>query len=360
MKRIINKVVSLVLLSTLVLSLSACGSKEGATAEESNGLKVGIVLTTSGKGDKSFNDSAIAGLEKAKAELNITYKDIQPKDVADIEKSIDFLAKEKYDLVFAVGFNAATALTNVAPKYPDTNFVIIDHDFKDDILPNLKSLVFKEEEGSFLAGVLAAEQSETGVVGFIGGMESPLIKKFEAGYAAGAKAANPEIQVLSTYVSSDPSGFNNPSRAKEIALNMISKKADILYHAAGSSGQGMIDAAAEKNVFAIGCDSNQNWLKPGNVIASMLKRVDNAVFDIVDLSIKNEVVMGDTQIFGLDVDGVQLTDLSGLTVEETTGVSEDDQTKIKELKSTITDETKALIEDYKKQIIEGKIVVPVE
>lgn len=368
MKRM-KKLFAIAALSVSLLSLTACtapeqtGSGDTPTSGEASAgsdLKVGIVLTTSGKGDKSFNDSAIAGLERAKAELGITYKEIQPKDVADIEKSIEFLAKENYNIVFAVGFNSATALANVAPNYSDTNFVIIDHDFKDGFTSNLKSLLFKEEEGSFLAGVLAAEQSNSGVVSFIGGMESPLIKKFEAGYTAGVKAVNPNAEVLVSYVSADAGGFNNPSRAKEITLNMISKNADVVYHAAGGSGQGMLDAANEKGIIAIGVDSNQNWVKPGTVIASMLKRVDNAVFEVVDLSIKGELEMGAAQVFDLASDGVQLTDLTNLTEEEIDGISEEDQKKIADLKATVTDETKNKIEDFKQQIIDGKLVVPFE
>lgn len=331
---------------------------DSANQDKGAALKVGIVLTTSGKGDKSFNDSAIAGLEKATAELGIEYKEVQPKEASEIEKAIENLANAGYELIFTVGFNSASALSNVAPSYPDTKFVIIDHNFKDDFKDNLKSLIFKEEEGSFLAGVLAAGQSTSNVVGFVGGMESPLIQKFEVGFEAGVKAANPDAEVLIQYVSSDASGFNNPSRAKEITLNMISKNADVIYHAAGGSGQGMLDAANEKGILAIGVDSNQNWVKPGTVIASMLKRVDHAVFDVVKAQIDGTLVMGDAQIYGLDSNGVSLTDLTELMAEETDGISADDQQKIKNLKATITDDTKAKIEAFKTQIIEGELEVP--
>ena len=364
MKRM-KSVVSLVLVSSMLL-MSACASTGAAspaaggdkTAEGGSKLKVGIVLTTSGKGDKSFNDSAIAGLDRAQAELGIEYKEVQPKEASEIEKSIENLANAGYEIIFTVGFNSATALSNVAPSYPDTKFVIIDHDFKDGFQDNLKSLIFKEEEGSFLAGVLAAEQSKSNVVGFVGGMESPLIQKFEVGFQAGVRAAKPEAEVLIQYVSSDASGFNNPSRAKEIALNMINKKADVIYHAAGGSGQGMLDAANEKGVVAIGVDSNQNWVKPGTVIASMLKRVDHAVYDVVKAELDGSLEMGNAQIYGLSTNGVSLTDLTELSEEETNGISAEDQQKIKDLKATISDDTKAKIEDFKTQIIEGKLEVP--
>lgn len=372
MKKGFAKIALFLSLMLLVSALAGCGnnaaqnSTANAGAASTTGtaagakLKVGIILTTSGRGDKSFNDSALAGLDRAKAELGVEYKEIQPKDVADIAKSIEFLAKEKYDLVFAVGFNSASALKEVAPNYPDTKFVIIDYNFGDEILPNLKSLVFREEEGSFLAGVLAVEMSKTGVVGFVGGMESSLIKKFEKGFAAGVEAAKPGTEVIAQYVSADASGFNNPSRAKEIALNMISKNADIIYHAAGGSGQGMLEAVEEKGITAIGVDSNQNWVKPGHVIASMLKRVDNAVYTIVKEDVDGTLKMGDTQIYGLDVDGVGLTDLNELTPDEKEGISEADQEKILKLKQSIPQEVKDKIAKYKQEIIDGKIVVPFE
>lgn len=362
-----KSVISLALVLGMSVLATACGSssttntaansteKTGSTA---SGLKVGIVLTTSGRGDKSFNDSAIAGLDRAQEELGIEYKEVQPKEASEIEKSIENLANAGYDIIFTVGFNTATALSNVAPNYPDTKFVIIDHDFKDDFKDNLKSLVFKEEEGSFLAGVLAAEQSKSNVVGFVGGMESPLIQKFEVGFEAGAKAANPDVEVLIQYVSSDASGFNNPSRAKEITLNMITKKADVIYHAAGGSGQGMLDAANEKGIVAIGVDSNQNWVKPGTVIASMLKRVDNAVFDVVKAQTEGTLEMGNVQVYGLDTNGVSLTDLTELSEEETNGISDEDQKKIKDLKATVSADTKTKIENFRTQIMEGELEVP--
>lgn len=363
MKKIKSAFYLALVLGMTVLT-TACGSSSGgdtAAKEQeaaASGLKVGIVLTTSGKGDKSFNDSAIAGLERAKSELGIEYKEVQPKEASEIEKSIENLANAGYGIIFTVGFNSATALSNVAPNYPDVKFVIIDHDFKDAFKDNLKSLIFKEEEGSFLAGVLAAEQSKSNIVGFVGGMESPLIQKFEVGFEAGVKAAKPEAEVLIQYVGSDANGFNNPSRAKEITLNMISKNADIIYHAAGGSGQGMLDAANEKGILAIGVDSNQNWVKPGTVIASMLKRVDNAVYDVVKAELDGTLEMGNAQVYGLESNGVSLTDLTELSAEETNGISTEDQQKIKDVKAAISDDTKAKIEDFMNQIIEGKLEIP--
>lgn len=357
-----KSMISAALIFILLMTAAGCGTAASSDGEKqegsASGLKVGIVLTTSGKGDKSFNDSALAGLERAKEELGIEYKEVQPKEASEIEKGIENLANAGYQIIFTVGFNSASALSNVAPNFPDTKFIIIDHDFKEDFTDNLKSLIFKEEEGSFLAGVLAAEQSNSNVVGFIGGMESPLVQKFEVGFEAGVKAANPDAEVLIQYVSSDASGFNNPSRAKEITLNMISKNADVVYHAAGGSGQGMLDAANEKGIIAIGVDSNQNWVKPGTVIASMVKRVDNAVYDVIKQELDGNLEMGNALVNGLSTGGVALTDLTDLTEEEKSGISGESQEKIKALKATITEDTKARIEEFKTQIIEGKLEVP--
>lgn len=357
--KVIQKFVSVVLVAIMI---TACGkAKDTETTPVSSAksdLKIGIVLTTSGKGDKSFNDSALIGLDKAKADFGVTVKEVQPKDVADLEKSIEFLAKEKYNVIFTIGFTSAKAIENVAPKYPDTKFIIIDYSYGEKTLPNVKGIVFKEEEGSYLAGALAASLSNTNVVGFVGGMESPLIQKFEVGYKAGVLAVKPDAEVLISYISADASGFNNPSRAKEVSLNMISKNADVLYQAAGGSSIGVLEAASEKNILAIGVDSNQNWIKPGFVVASMLKRVDIAVYQTIDKALKNELVLGDTEVFDLSTDGVALTDLTNLTEEETNGISADDQQKIKDAKAKITEETKAKIEQLKQDIIDKKIEVP--
>lgn len=340
---------------------TAAGDTTAATAETAKpagDFKVGVVLTTSGKGDKSYNDSALAGLERFKAETGINYKEIQPKDVADFEKSIEFLAKEKYNLVFCIGFTAASALETVAPKYPDTQFAIIDYNYGDNILPNVKSIVFKEEEGSYLAGVLAGSTTKTGVVGYVGGMESPIIQKFEVGFKAGVLSVKPDAEVLITYVSADASGFNNPSRAKEIALNMTSKSADIIYQAAGGSGVGVLEAAEEKGILAIGVDSNQNWIKPGFVLASMLKRVDNSVYNVAKEAMEGKLVTGETEINDLAKDGVGLTDLNTLMAEETNDISAEDQAKIQAVKDAVPAEAKKAVEDAKAKIIKGEIVVP--
>lgn len=361
----VSKLLALALVSVLVLSiaLTGCGGQtatpdnKAAGDKAASGKKVGIVLSTGGKGDKSFNDAAIAGLEKAKKELGITYKDIQPKDVAEDEKSLEFLAKEGYELVFAVGFMMADALAKVAPKYPNTKFAIIDSSYGDKTPANVLGLVFKEHEGSFLAGALAASLTKNNVVGFVGGMDMPLIHRFEGGFTEGVKAVKPDAKVLAAYAGTDGTAFNNPDKGKEIALDMISKNADIIYHAAGGTGQGVFEASESKGIKAIGVDSNQNWVKPGTVIASMLKRVDVAVFNTTKAVVDGTFKGANTQVFGLVENGVGLTDLTQLTVEETTGLKEDEQKKIKAAKDAIPADVKTKIEDLKKQIVDGKIKV---
>ena len=368
MKKNVKKF-AIILTAIMLLSFSiiGCGgnkvenstdtSKTGDVTPKSN-IKVGIVLSTGGKGDKSFNDAAIEGLELAKKELGIAYKDIQPKNVADDEKSLEFLAKEGYNLVFAVGFMQQEALAKVAPKYPNVKFAIIDSEYGDKTPPNVIGLVFKEHEGSFLAGVLAASMTKTKIVGFVGGMDMALIHRFEGGFQAGVKYIIPDAKILSAYAGTDGSAFNNPDKGKEIALDMISKGADIIYHAAGGTGQGVFEACSTKGIKAIGVDSNQNWVKPGTVIASMLKRVDVAVGNTVKSVADGSYKGGITKVFGLPEDGVALTDLNVLTPEETIGESAEDQKKIKDLKDSIPDEVKTKIEDIKKKIISGEIKVP--
>lgn len=347
--------------------LTSCGSKtndagsgSGSATTGTKEFKVGIALATGGKGDKSFNDSAIAGLEKAKKDLGIVYKVAEPKDATQAETALEGFAEDGYDLVIAVSFSSAGALQNAAENYPDTKFAIIDFAYSDGNPDNVKSIVFKEEEGSYLAGVLAAKSSKANIIGFIGGQEVPLIGKFQAGYEAGAKEANPDIKILSSYIGTESSAFNDPARAKEIALDMISQGADVIYHAAGNSGNGMFEAVKEKNILGIGVDSNQNYIVPGNVIGSMLKAVNNSVYITIQETMDGNYKGGEIVSYGLKEDGIGLTDLETLTVEETEGISSEDQAKIKALKETITTETKDLIKSLKEKIISGEIKVPTE
>ena len=209
-------------------------------------------------------------------------------------------AEVGYDLVIGIGFAQTPIVEAVAKEYPKINFAIVDG-VSD--LPNVASLVFKEHEGSYLVGMIAARESKSGVLGFVGGMDIPLIHKFEVGYEEGARAVNPKIEVIQNYVGVTESAWNNPGKGKELSLAQIGKGADVLFAAAGNSGLGAFDAAEQAGKLVIGVDSNQNWVKPGFVLTSMVKRVDNAVYQIVRDRVAGHFA-GGIHVYGLDNAGV--------------------------------------------------------
>lgn len=265
-------------------------------------IKVGIVLSTGGLGDKSFNDAAYRGLEQAQKDLGIEFKYVEPVSPAEDEEFLREYAEAGYDLIIATGFQMTESARTVAADYPDVKFLMID-DVID--LPNVKSMVFKEEEGSFLVGVIAGLMTKNNAVGFVGGMENPLIKKFEVGFKQGAEYVNPKVKFFSVYTTG-PNPFNDPVRGKENAISEINQGADVIYHAAGGTGMGVIAAAKEKGVFAIGVDSNQDAVEPGTVLTSMLKNVDVGVFDTIKALTKGEFVPG-LVVYGAKEDGVGVT-----------------------------------------------------
>ncbi|CAN5503854.1 BMP family ABC transporter substrate-binding protein [soil metagenome] len=271
-------------------------------------LKVGVVFDSGGRGDKSFNDSAYAGVERARKEFGtaIEVNTVDSKTENDFEENITGLADSGSNLVFCVGVTQATALGNVAPKYPDAKFAIIDAEVPGD---NVRSLVFSEEQGSFLAGYLAGLVTKTGKVGFVGGKNIPLIKKFEAGYTAGARLANPAIDVLpAKYTES----WDDTSTGKASATVLFDQGADIVYQAAGRAGLGVITAAVEKNKpgakrYAIGVDSDQDDEAKGVVLTSMVKHVDESVYNTIKDALDGKFSNG-TKRYDLSANGVGLTD----------------------------------------------------
>ncbi|MBC7741860.1 MAG: BMP family ABC transporter substrate-binding protein [Bdellovibrionaceae bacterium] len=263
-------------------------------------FKVGLVLDKGGKDDKSFNTSAYNGATKAEKELGIELKYVEATDNNSLEVLHRNFAQKKYDLVIGIGFAQADAIKKVAALFPQTQFAIVDGEVKAN---NVRSLLFEEHEGSFLMGAAAAMKSKTGVVGFLGGMDIPLIRRFQKGYEAGVKYINPKATVLNNYIGVTGEAWNNPTKAKEMALSQIGKKADVIFHAAGASGSGLFDAAADKKIYAIGVDSNQNWIKPGVVLTSMLKRVDVAVYETIK-SANAKQFQGGVIRFGLKDSGV--------------------------------------------------------
>lgn len=293
---------------TLLTIFSSCGKKETQSDQKDNTLplKVGLVFDIGGRGDKSFNDAAYKGLETAKNKLGVEFEAIDPGDGADRESSLRKLASRKdIGLIFGVGFIFTDDINNIAKEFPDKKFACIDYsvDPTKSILSNIEAIEFKEEEGSFLVGALAALTTKTNKVGFIGGMESSLIKKFESGFKQGVNYVNPECRVLSAYVSVSPEGFKNPGKAKEIALSQYSGGADIIYHASGLSGLGLFEAAREKNKLAIGVDMDQYKEAPGFVLSSMVKQVDEAVFLTIK-DFKENKFTGGIKTFGIKDNGV--------------------------------------------------------
>jgi len=265
-----RKITPILVAVALILSLLGPG-RPGADRDGDPAARVAVVLSVGGLGDRSFNDLAYEGLRRSVAALDVEGAAGGPVDHAEDEAYLSLYAEKGYDLVVAVGYLMASKLERVAPRYPDTWFLFIDGTLD---LPNVRSYVFREEEGCFLVGALAALKSETGTVGFVGGMKIPLIEKFLAGYAQGARHVRPGIRVLSAYAGS----FSDPVTGKAKAVRQIEGGADVVFQAAGATGNGVIRAAAERGVFAIGVDANQNDMAPGRVLTSMRKKVEEAVF----------------------------------------------------------------------------------
>jgi len=291
-----------------VLLLSSCGKKQDSPQQKENVtvMKVGLVFDIGGRGDKSFNDAAYKGLELAKEKLGVDFESIDPGDGSDRESALRKLAsKKEIGLIFGVGFIFTDDINNIAREFPDKKFACIDYslDSTKPIPQNVEAIEFKEEEGSFLVGALAALITKTNKVGFIGGMESPLIKKFEDGYLQGVNYINPGCKVLSGYVSIAPDGFKNPGKGKEIALSQYSGGADVIYHASGLSGLGLFEAARENSKLAIGVDMDQQKEAPGFVLSSMVKQVDQAVFQSIK-DFKENKFTGGVKTFGLKENGV--------------------------------------------------------
>src|SRR5438094_3359010 len=353
--------IALLLLSSLVFIGPACNHASYG-ADDKSKIHVGIVFDIGGKDDRSFNAAAWTGVKCAetgmlpdgktscgKPALDIVLRDVEPGNPVSIEPAMRAFAERGYDLVIGVGFAQGPIMQAVAKDYPNIHFAIIDGViFEDDgktPKSNVASLVFKEHEGSYLVGLLAGMTSKTGKLGFIGGMDIGLIHRFEGGYEQGAKAANPNIQVIQNYVGVTDAAWNNPGKGKEIALAQISKGADVIFTAAGNSGLGAFDAVEQSGKdangrathFVIGVDSNQNMVKPGLVLTSMVKHVDNAVYasgkDVV-----NHRFQGGFHVFGLDSDGV------GYVMD-------------KYNQSLVAPQTMQAAEDAKKKIVAGQIKV---
>lgn len=237
-----------------------------------------VVFDLGGKFDKSFNEAAYNGAQRWADETGGSYREIEMQSEAQREQALRRLAQTGSNPVVMTGFAFGNVLNEVAPDYPDTTFVIIDMVVDQ---PNVRSVVFNEHEGSYLVGMAAALASESGTVGFIGGMDIPLIRKFGCGYVQGVKAVNPDATVVQNMTGTTPAAWNDPVRGSELTRAQISQGADVVYAAAGGTGVGVLQTAADEGILSIGVDSNQNHLHPGKVLTSMLKRVDNVVYEVL-------------------------------------------------------------------------------
>lgn len=299
-------------LAFLALAASSC-NRQSSAADDKSKIRVGIVFDIGGKDDRSFNAAAWEGAKRAKAEFPIVLRDVEPGDPTSIEPAMRAFAERGYDLIIGIGFAQAPIMQSVANDYPNINFAIIDgvilkqdaqgKPIEGQFLENVASLVFKEHQGSYLVGMIAARKSQTGTLGFIGGMDIGLIHRFATGYEEGARSVNPDVRVIVNYVGVTDAAWNNPGKGKELATAQIGKGADVIFTAAGNSGLGAFDAAEQNNKFVIGVDANQNWVKPGYVLTSMVKRVDNAVYQTIQDKV-NGKFQGGLHVFGLDNDGV--------------------------------------------------------
>lgn len=301
--------------------------------------KIGLVLGKGGRDDKSFNASAYQGAMDAEKKLAVSVKVIEPSDDTAIEPSMRTFAKKDFDLIIGIGFVMGPIVAKVAKDFPKIHFAVIDSVVE---LPNVQSVMFEEQEGSYLVGALAALTSKTKTVGFIGGMDIPLIRRFELGFKSGAQDAVPGTKVLSNYVGTSSESWKNPTKGKELALNQFQKKADVIFHAAGASGLGVFDAAEELGKLAIGCDSNQNWVKPGRVLTSMVKRVDTGVYDAIDAQVKGKFT-GGLRTLGVAAGGVDYA----LDEHNKTAIPADILKKVDALKAKISKKALVVPDYYK-------------
>jgi len=328
-------------LAVLATPLAGCASRKSEPSPSPAAtLKVGLVFDVGGRGDKSFNDAAYAGLDSAKQSLGIEFQTLETGEGADREAAMRQLAANGSQLVFGVGFLFSDDIKTLAQEFPNVKFACVDYTVKagETLPPNLLALKFKEEEGSYLVGALAALLSRTGTVGFVGGMEIPLIKKFEAGYRAGVAAVKPNARVIVKYAGSTGSAFKDPTKGKELGLSEYHQGADIIFHASGSTGLGVFEAARELKKLAIGVDSDQYDEAPGVVLTSMVKHVEVAVFNTIRDAQAGSFT-GGIKVFGLAEDGV--------------GWVYDDRNR-----ALIPDAVKARVDSLRDEIVAGRITAP--
>ena len=317
----------------IVAALAAAGIAVGGMAQAED-FTPAVVFDMGGKFDKSFNEAAFNGAEKFKADTGIQYREFEVTNPSMREQALRNMARRGAQVVVAMGFAQAAAVETVAQEFPETKFTLIDMVVD---LPNVQSVIFKEHEGSFLVGMAAAMASQTGKVGFVGGMDIPLIRKFALGYVEGAKHVNPDIEIFQNMTGTTPAAWNDPTKGGELARSQFDRGADVVYAAAGGTGIGVYQAAKDAGKLAIGVDSNQNYIHPGTMLTSMIKRVDVAVYESFKAA-QDGTWQGGIQVLGLAEDGV------GWAVDEHN-------------RSLVSDEMEAAVEQARQDIIAGTIQV---
>ena len=342
MKKLLALIAVLLAIHVAFLFVRPSGAEQPAAGDAIN---VGVVFDLGGRGDKSFNDGAYIGAERAERELGVRVRFVEPGDGSDRESGLRLLAAEHMDLVIGVGFIFTDDLTQLAKEYPNTAFAGVDYAVSTDKAgnpipppPNLAALKFREEQGSFLVGALAALMSKTKKVGFVGGMDFPLIQKFEMGFKAGVKHVCPTCEVVSQYAGITPEAFRNPGKGKELGLSQYQSGVDIIYHASGSTGLGVFEAARQTGKLAIGVDADQYQEAPGHILTSMVKGVDASVFDAIR-RVKEHRFEGGIFQFGLAEHGV-------------------DYVYDEHNRAMIPDSVHARVEALRREVIEGRIKVP--
>jgi basic membrane protein A len=342
MRKLLALVGALVVAHVVLLFVRVSGAAQPAPADATT---VGIVLDVGGLGDKSFNDGAYSGAERAQKELGAHIRLIEPGEGTDREAGLRLLSAEGLDLVVAVGFIFTDDINQTAAEYPNVHFADVDYSIgvdKDGRVipppPNVAALKFKEEEGSFLVGAIAALAGGSKKVGFIGGMDVPLIHKFEAGYKAGVKAVCGDCTVVVQYAGVTPEAFRNPGKGKELALNQYQQGVNVIYHASGSTGLGLFEAARQTGKYAIGVDADQYPEAPGRILTSMVKGIDVSVFDMIK-RVKDGTFKGGVFTYGLAENGV------GYVYDANN-------------RALIPDSVRARVEQLKADIIAGRITVP--
>jgi basic membrane protein A and related proteins len=297
-------------------------------------VKPAVVYDIGGKFDKSFNEGVHVGAEKFKAETKLNYADFEVTNETQFEQAHRRFAQRGQDPIVGVGFNQANPVEKVAKEFPNVRFTLIDGVVK---LPNVQSVLFKEHEGSFLVGLLAAMASKTGKVGFVGGMDIPLIRKFACGFEQGIKYANPKAELIQNMTGTTPAAWNDPARGGELAKGQFDRGVDVIYAAAGATGNGVMQAAKDRGKLAIGVDSNQNHLHPGTMLTSMVKRVDLAAYESFKAAMAGSWQPG-VSVLGLKEGGV-------------------DWALDQHNEKLISSEMKAKVDQAKADIISGKIKV---